>query len=63
MRIQNFIGDAVLQRDEIGDSPCQVHSFRRGNELYFLKTSPLIYSGTTYSVLREAAVLQWLSAK
>jgi kanamycin kinase len=63
MRIQNFIGDAVLQRDEIGESPCQVHSFRRGNELYFLKTSPLIYSGTTYSVLREAAVLQWLTGK
>jgi kanamycin kinase len=34
-----------------------------GNELYFLKTSPAIYANTTYSVLREASVLQWLSGK
>lgn len=61
--IKNFIGNAVLQRDEIGESPCQVHSFQRGSELYFLKTSPTIYTTTTYSVLREAAVLRWLSGK
>lgn len=61
--IKNFIGNAVLQRDEIGESPCQVHSFQLGSELYFLKTSPTIYASTTYSVLREAAVLRWLSGK
>ncbi|MTV37290.1 APH(3') family aminoglycoside O-phosphotransferase [Duganella radicis] len=61
--IKRFIGDAALRRDEIGESPCTVHSFRRGKELYFLKTSPAIYTGTTYSVLREATVLQWLSGK
>lgn len=61
--IKRFIGDAALQRDEIGESPCTVHSFRRGKELYFLKASPAIYADTTYSVLREAAVLQWLSGK
>jgi kanamycin kinase len=61
--IKRFIADSVLQPDEIGESPCEVHSFRRGNELYFLKTSPAIYAGTTYSVLREAGVLQWLSGK
>ncbi|SHN20037.1 kanamycin kinase [Duganella sacchari] len=61
--IHHFIGDAVLQRDPIGESPCAVHSFRRANELYFLKTSPAVYASTTYSVLREAAVLQWLSGK
>nr|WP_315248543.1 APH(3') family aminoglycoside O-phosphotransferase [uncultured Duganella sp.] len=61
--IKNFIGNAVLQRDEIGESPCQVHSFQRRSELYFLKTSPTIYAATTYSVLREAAVLRWLSGK
>lgn len=61
--IRQFIGDAVLQRDEIGESPCSVHSFQRGKELYFLKTSPVIYADTTYSVLREAAVLQWLAGK
>ena len=53
--IKRFIADSVLQPDEIGESPCEVHSFRRGNELYFLKTSPAIYADTTYSVLREAA--------
>lgn len=61
--IKNFIGDAALRRDEIGESPCAVHSFRRGKELYFLKTSPAIYADTTYSVLREAAVLQWLAGR
>lgn len=61
--IKRFINDAVLQPDEIGESPCEVHSFWRANELYFLKTSPAIYAGTTYSVLREAGVLQWLSGK
>lgn len=61
--IKQFIRDAALHRDAIGESPCQVRSFRRGNELYFLKTSPAIYANTTYSVLREAAVLQWLSGK
>ena len=61
--IKRFIGDATLQRDEVGESPCSVHSFRRGKELYFLKASPAIYADTTYSVLREAAVLQWLSGK
>jgi len=61
--IKRFIADSVLQPDEIGESPCEVHSFRRGNELYFLKTSPAIYADTTYSVLREAAVLQWLAGR
>jgi len=61
--IKRFIADSVLQPDEIGESPCEVHSFLRGNELYFLKTSPSIYAGTTYSVLREAAVLQWLAGR
>lgn len=61
--ITRFIADSVLQPDEIGESPCEVHSFWRGNELYFLKTSPAIYAGTTYSVLREASVLQWLAGK
>lgn len=61
--IKRFIGDAVLHRDEIGESPCQVHSFQRASQVYFLKTSPAVYASTTYSVLREAAVLQWLSGK
>jgi kanamycin kinase len=61
--IRRFIGDAVLQRDRIGESPCRVHSFERGNELYFLKTSPSVYANTTYSVQREASVMQWLSGK
>lgn len=61
--IKSFIGNTILQRDEIGESPCQVYRFRRGDEVFFLKTSPSIYASTTYSVLREAAVMQWLSGK
>jgi kanamycin kinase len=61
--IKSFIGNVILQRDEIGESPCQVYRFRRGDEVFFLKTSPSIYASTTYSVLREAAVVQWLSGK
>jgi kanamycin kinase len=63
LTIARFIDGAALQRDEIGESPCEVHSFYRGEELYFLKTSPAIYNATTYSVLREAAVLRWLAGK
>src|SRR4029453_1260704 len=43
--------------------PCHVHSFSRGNDLFFLKISPVIYASTTYSVMREARVLNWLSGR
>lgn len=59
--IAGFIGNAVLRRDKIGESPCQVHSFKRGNDWFYLKASPAVYAPTTYSVQREAAVLRWLS--
>jgi kanamycin kinase len=61
--IAGFVGNAVLRRDKIGESPCQVHSFKRGNELFFLKASPAVYAPTTYSVQREAAILRWLSGR
>jgi kanamycin kinase len=61
--IAGCIGNAVLWRDRIGESPCQVHSFKRGNELFFLKVSPAVYAPTTYSVQREAAILRWLSGR
>lgn len=61
--IRRFVGDAVLQRDQIGESPCLVQGFQRGDELYFLKTSPSVYADTTYSVQREASVMQWLTGK
>lgn len=61
--ISRFIADANLELDPIGESPCQVHCFRRRNELYFLKSSPTVYADTTYSVMREAGVLHWLSGK
>lgn len=60
---KSFIGDAPLQRDEVGESPCQVHRFQRGSDVFFLKTSPSIYADTTYSVMREASVLDWLSGR
>lgn len=61
--IARFIGEATLLPDTIGESPCQVHGFRRGGEGFFLKSSPAIFAPTTYSVLREARVLEWLAGR
>jgi kanamycin kinase len=61
--VAHFIADAALIADEIGESPCHVHHFTRGNDRFFLKTSPAVYAPTTYSVLREARVLDWLSGR
>lgn len=61
--IASFVGDAVLEPDAIGESPCSVSSFVRGGERFFLKTSPAIYAPTTFSVLREARVLDWLAGR
>lgn len=49
--------------DEAGESPCRVHSFSRASDCFFLKTSPANYAPTTYSVLREAHVLNWLAGR
>lgn len=59
--IEQFIGGAALRADEIGESPCDVYSFKRGNDRFFLKICPAILAPTTYSVLREARVLSWLA--
>lgn len=61
--IEHFIDGAALTRDRIGESPCEVHAFQRGNDRFFLKLSPAVYAPTTYSVMREARVLQWLDGK
>lgn len=59
--IAQFIGDATLVADNVGESPCSVHWFSRGNERFFLKACSAAYAPTTYSVLREARVLEWLN--
>lgn len=61
--IARFIDGAPLTRDCVGESPCEVHAFERGNDRFFLKASAAIYAPTTYSVMREASVLQWLDGK
>ncbi|PHV04409.1 aminoglycoside phosphotransferase [Janthinobacterium sp. BJB412] len=61
--ISRFIGDAILHRDAVGESPCPSHRFQRGNDVFFLKTSATPYSPTSYSVAREAEVLRWLSGR
>lgn len=61
--IARFIDGAPLTRDCVGESPCEVHAFSRGNDRFFLKLSAAVYAPTTYSVLREARVLQWLDGK
>ena len=58
--ITQFIGNAPLIADEIGESPCHVYGFTRGNDRFFLKACTTVYAPTTYSVLREARVLEWL---
>lgn len=61
--IARFIGDAALVPDTVGESPCRVQSFHRAGEVFFLKSSPAIFAPTTYSVLREARVLDWLAGR
>jgi kanamycin kinase len=61
--IRRFIGDAELITDKIGESPCAVREFQHGGERFFLKSSPTAYANTTYSVRREAQVLDWLSGR
>ena|GEM_PF-6923366 len=46
--IEQFIGGATLRADEIGESPCDVYSFKRGNDRFFLKICPAIFG--TYHV-------------
>lgn len=57
--ITRFIKGATLIPDQVGESPCQVYSFVQGNDRFFLKTSSPVYTPTTFSVLREARVLEW----
>jgi len=61
--IAQFVDSAKLVRDTLGESPCQVHRFRKGTGVFFLKSSAAVYAPTTYSVQREAAVLRWLSGR
>ena len=61
--IAQFIGGNQLVTDEVGESPASVYAFTRGNERFFLKTCAAVYTPTTYSVLREARVLQWLNGR
>ena len=61
--IADFIANAPLKRDTLGASPCGVHRFRKGSDVFFLESSAAVSTPTTYSVLREAAVLRWLSGK
>lgn len=59
--IANFISHAPLQADDIGESPCSVYAFTRGNDRFFLKISLAAFAPTTYSVKREADILRWLA--
>ncbi|MBD2814796.1 aminoglycoside 3'-phosphotransferase [Xenorhabdus sp. Flor] len=61
--IDYFIGNSTLIPDEIGESPGSVYSFIRGNDRFFLKYSPVVYANTTYSVMREVSVLNWLNGR
>ncbi len=58
-----FLEGAEVVRDRVGESPARVYAVRRGNDRFFLKFSHRLFSSTTYSVGREAGVLQWLWGK
>lgn len=60
--VTRFIKRATLVADEVGESPCPVYSFTQGDDQFFLKISPSIYASTTFSVLREARVLEWVGS-
>ncbi|GAB3803688.1 aminoglycoside O-phosphotransferase APH(3')-IIIa [Spirosoma humi] len=61
--IARFLGKARLVSDTVGESPCPVYRFKRGNDAFFLKMCSRLYSPTTFSVQREADVLVWLSGR
>ena len=61
--IQNFIGQSKLHRNKVGQSPADVYSFEKNHDTFYLKISDNIYANTTYSVLREAKILDWLQGK
>lgn len=61
--ILDFLSGAEVSRDKIGESPAKVYRIEKKNDLFFLKISKKIYSPTTFSVTREARVLEWLNGK
>jgi kanamycin kinase len=61
--VARFINGAPMTPDEVGESPCSVYRFRKGGDTFFLKVSLRVYAPTTYSALREAQVLDWLSGR
>ncbi|WP_077920549.1 APH(3') family aminoglycoside O-phosphotransferase [Spirosoma sp. 209] len=61
--IARFLGKARLIPTTVGESPCPVYRFKRGNDSFFLKMCSRVYSPTTFSVRREADVLGWLSGQ
>lgn len=61
--IARFIGKARLVLNTVGESPCPVYRFKRGNDIFFLKMCARLYSPTTFSVQREANVLTWLNGQ
>lgn len=62
-KIKEFIGNSVLTVNKVGQSPSNVYSFERNGEAFFLKSSDIQYAQTTYSVLREAKMISWVSDK
>lgn len=61
--IKKFIGQNKLYKNKVGQSPADVYSFSKNGDTFFLKISEVIYASTTYSVLREAKVLDWINGK
>ena len=61
--VGRFLGDAILERDRVGESPASVYRFTRGTDTFYLKTIATRYAGTTFSVWREGQVLEWLAAR
>ena len=61
--VVRFVDGSDLIPDEIGESPCRVFHFQKQGERFYLKITPAIFTPTTYSVRREATLLDWLGER
>lgn len=53
----------IREKDAIGMSAAEVYKCQIEDQIVYLKRIDMIYSQTTYSVKREAEVMQWLDGK
>lgn len=63
MKYQNYFGLQNIKKCKDGMSPANVYQCELDSRNVYLKTIHKRYSGTTYSVKREADIMKWLWGK